>query len=193
MALALNPELLIADEPTTALDVTVQAQIIDLLKRLQAEFGIAVIMITHDLGVVANMAHEVIVMYAGQAAEVANRRATYYRPHHPYTVGLLGSLPQRGEEGARLRSIPGQPPSPINRPSGCAFHPRCDFAMPRCEREEPGLIDIGFDADHRSACFLPSTLLGTAAEADDERAKFAAAARERGAASSAGGLPNASR
>jgi ABC-type dipeptide/oligopeptide/nickel transport system ATPase component len=111
LALALDPKLIIADVPTTALDVTVQAQITDLLKRLRNDFGTAVIMITHDLGVIANMADEVIVMYAGRAVEQAERRAIYYRPHHPYTLGLLRSLPKLGVGNERLVPIPGQPPS----------------------------------------------------------------------------------
>jgi ABC-type dipeptide/oligopeptide/nickel transport system ATPase component len=114
MALALNPKLLVADEPTTALDVTVQAQILELMRRLQAEFRIAIILITHDLGVVADMADEVLVMYAGKAMERARRRDLYYRPHHPYSTGLLASLPESGDRTQRLRPIGGQPPSLIN-------------------------------------------------------------------------------
>ncbi|HEX5267887.1 MAG TPA: ABC transporter ATP-binding protein [Acidimicrobiales bacterium] len=173
MALALNPALLVADEPTTALDVTVQAQIMELIKQLQREFHIAVILITHDLGVVADMADEVMVMYAGRAMEVAGRRATYYSPHHPYTVGLLGSLPQHGGESDRLRSIRGQPPSLINPPSGCPFNPRCDFVMPRCAAETPPLRDVGDEPGHRSACWLPTHLVGTGAEVDAGRKRAA--------------------
>jgi oligopeptide/dipeptide ABC transporter ATP-binding protein len=177
MALALNPALLVADEPTTALDVTVQAQIMELIKQLQRDFDIAVILITHDLGVVADMADEVMVMYAGRAMEMAGRRGTYYSPHHPYTVGLLGSLPQQGGESERLRSIPGQPPSLINPPSGCPFHPRCQFVMPRCVTETPPLRDVGDEPGHRSACWLPTHLVGTGEEVDAERS--AAAEKER--------------
>jgi oligopeptide/dipeptide ABC transporter ATP-binding protein len=119
MALAMNPKLLIADEPTTALDVTVQAQILELMRGLQREFGIAIILITHDLGVVADMADEVLVMYAGTAMERAGRRDLYYRPHHPYATGLLESLPEAGKPSDRLRPIPGQPPSLITPPTGC--------------------------------------------------------------------------
>jgi peptide/nickel transport system ATP-binding protein len=162
LALSLNPKLIIADEPTTALDVTVQAQIIDLLKRLRNEFGTAVIMITHDLGVIADMADEVVVMYAGRAVEQADRRALYYQPHHPYTLGLLRSLPKLGVDDERLIPIPGQPPSLINPPPGCPFHPRCSFAMPRCRRDEPVLDRVGKGGigGHRSACWLPPDLLG---------------------------------
>ena len=180
MALALNPALLVADEPTTALDVTVQAQIMELIKGLQGDFDIAVILITHDLGVVADMADEVMIMYAGRAMEMAGRRTAYYSPHHPYTVGLLGSLPQQGGESARLKAIPGQPPSLINPPSGCPFHPRCPFVMPRCVAEEPPLRAVGDEAGHLSACWLPVELVGTGDAVDAERAR--AAEQERGAA-----------
>ena len=125
MAVALNPKVLIADEPTTALDVTVQAQIIDLMRRLQAEFGTAIILITHDLGLVAEIAEDVLVMYAGRAMERADRRTLFYRPHHPYTRGLLASLPAKGATGERLTPIAGLPPSLIRLPGGCPFHPRC--------------------------------------------------------------------
>ncbi|MDQ6616992.1 MAG: ABC transporter ATP-binding protein [Actinomycetota bacterium] len=163
LALALSPALIIADEPTTALDVTVQAQIIDLLKRLQNEFGTAIVMITHDLGVIADMAHEVMIMYAGRAMEKAERRTAYYEPHHPYTVGLLRSLPGLGDEGERLVPIQGQPPSLINPPPGCPFAPRCRFAMAKCRSEEPPLAPVGrpSSAGHRSACWLPADLVGT--------------------------------
>jgi peptide/nickel transport system ATP-binding protein len=170
MALALDPALLVADEPTTALDVTVQAQIIELIERLKDQHGSAVILITHDLGVVAEVADEVIIMYAGMIMERAGRRATYYQPHHPYTVGLLGSLPQQGSDAARLKSIPGQPPSLINPPPGCPFHPRCPFAMPRCREETPPLRQVGTDPQHQSACWLPLELVGTGDSVDGARA-----------------------
>ncbi len=178
LALSLNPKLIIADEPTTALDVTVQAQIIDLLKRLRNEFGTAVIMITHDLGVIADMADEVVVMYAGRAVEQADRRALYYQPHHPYTLGLLRSLPKLGVDDERLIPIPGQPPSLINPPAGCPFHPRCAFTMPRCRRDEPALERVGKGAigGHRSACWLPPDLLGTDPVVDELRQVAGAAA-----------------
>ncbi|MGH8835699.1 MAG: ABC transporter ATP-binding protein [Actinomycetes bacterium] len=157
MAIALEPALLIADEPTTALDVTVQAQIIELIKKLQAELDMAVIMITHDLGVVADIADSVMVMYAGRPVEKADRDTTYYRAHHPYTGGLLESIPVRGRQH-ELRAIPGAPPSLINLPGGCDFHPRCRFAMDRCRTEVPPLmqVDTGVDA-HQSACWLPAS------------------------------------
>ena len=177
MALALNPQLLIADEPTTALDVTVQAQIIELMKALQVEFGIAIIMITHDLGVIADMADQVMIMYAGKAMEMAQRRATYYSPHHPYTVGLLASLPQSGPARLRLRAIPGQPPSSISPAPGCPFSDRCDFVMPRCTTSEPPLALIDEPGAHRSACLLPVVLTGRSLEVDAERRSFAAQAR----------------
>ena len=175
MALALNPKVLIADEPTTALDVTVQAQIIDLMRRLQEQFAIAIVMITHDLGVVASMADEVLVMYAGRAMEQAPRRELYYGPHHPYTLGLLGSLPDAGHPAERLRPIPGQPPSLIAPPRGCPFHPRCAFVMDRCVGEPPPLRPVGGSATHRSACWLPAELLGR--DADAARAGYAAGRR----------------
>ncbi|HEX7355881.1 MAG TPA: ABC transporter ATP-binding protein [Mycobacteriales bacterium] len=159
MALALNPELLIADEPTTALDVTVQAQILDLIARLQAEFNTAVIMITHDLGVVAGLADEVMVMYAGRPVEFAPRRDIYYNPHHPYTKGLIASIPSAAAIGGKLTPIAGTPPSLINLPSGCAFHPRCPVMLEQCPHEIPALKPIG-DARHRSACFQPVEYAG---------------------------------
>ena len=157
MAIALDPALLIADEPTTALDVTVQAQIIELIKKLQAELDMAVIMITHDLGVVADIADSVMVMYAGRPVEKADRDSTYYRPHHPYTGGLLESIPVKSRQH-ELRAIPGAPPSLINLPGGCAFHPRCRFVMDRCRTEVPPLMQVDTGADaHQSACWLPAS------------------------------------
>jgi peptide/nickel transport system ATP-binding protein len=155
MAMALNPALLIADEPTTALDVTVQAQVLQVMKTLQEEFGTAIIMITHDLGVIADMADEVIVMYAGAVMERGDRRTIFYQPHHPYTEGLLESLPAYGDERERLIPIPGQPPSLINLPSGCPFHPRCPYVFDRCKAETPDLGPVGGDVTHLSACWLP--------------------------------------
>jgi peptide/nickel transport system ATP-binding protein len=157
MAIALDPALLIADEPTTALDVTVQAQIIELIKKLQAKLDMAVIMITHDLGVVADIADSVMVMYAGRPVEKADRDSTYYRPHHPYTGGLLESIPVKSRRH-ELRAIPGAPPSLINLPGGCAFHPRCRFVMDRCRTEVPPLMQVDTGADaHQSACWLPAS------------------------------------
>src|SRR6516164_991061 len=155
MALSLSPKLIIADEPTTALDATVQAQILDLLLRLQHEFDTALIMITHDLGVVADIADEVMVMYAGRAAEKAGKHDIFYEPHHPYTKGLLESIPNSSAATERLKPISGQPPSLIRLPSGCAFHPRCTYVMDRCLDEEPQLVAVGSAGAHRSACFLP--------------------------------------
>jgi peptide/nickel transport system ATP-binding protein len=153
MAMALNPKLLIADEPTTALDVTVQAQVLEVMNRLQEEFGTAIIMITHDLGVIAEIADDVVVMYAGAAMETADRDTTFYNPHHPYTEGLLQSLPAYGSRD-RLVPIAGQPPSLINLPVGCPFRPRCAYSFDKCV-EAPPLASVGSEPGHRSACWLP--------------------------------------
>jgi oligopeptide transport system ATP-binding protein len=152
MALSCNPMLLIADEPTTALDVTIQAQIIDLVKRLQDQLGMAVIWITHDLGVVARLAERVIVMYAGYIVEEAGIVELYTMPRHPYTIGLLGSLPRLdGAPGSTLYSIPGQPPDLVALPPGCPFEARCTFAVERCALENPVLEEVG--SNHRVACW----------------------------------------
>jgi oligopeptide/dipeptide ABC transporter ATP-binding protein len=143
MALACRPEVLIADEPTTALDVTIQAQILELLRRLQAELGMAVLLVTHDLGVVAETARRVVVMYAGQVVEQAAVEDLFARPLHPYTSGLMASLPRLGGERVRLRVIPGGVPDPRRFPSGCRFHPRCPVAIDRCRTEPPPLADHG--------------------------------------------------
>ncbi len=154
MALALNPDLLIADEPTTALDVTVQAQILDLIDRLQQEFNAAVVIITHDLGVVAEHCDHIQVMYAGKIVESGDRRDIYYGSHHPYTWGLLSSIPRLDEGSAeRLKPIQGLPPSLIFVPPGCAFHPRCPYAFDKCKTEIPPLLPS--DGHHASACHLP--------------------------------------
>jgi peptide/nickel transport system ATP-binding protein len=155
MAMALNPALLIADEPTTALDVTVQAQVLQVISRLQEEFGTAVILITHDLGVIADVADDVVVMYGGAVMEQADRMTIFTANHHPYTEGLLQSLPAYGGERQRLRSIPGQPPSPINLPPGCPFAPRCAYVMDRCRTDVPPLTPAFSGTDHLSACWLP--------------------------------------
>ncbi len=161
MALTLNPKLIIADEPTTALDVTVQAQILDLLARLREEFNAALVMITHDLGVIAEIADDVMIMYAGKSVEFADRSSTYYRPHHPYTKGLIESIPAYTGDRQRLKPIQGTPPSLIQLPSGCAFHPRCTYVMDVCLRQEPPLKQVVDDGrPHRSACFLPDDELG---------------------------------
>ncbi len=140
MALSCRPSLLIADEPTTALDVTIQAQILDLLRRLRRELAMAVLLITHDLGVVAENADRVVVMYAGQVVEACDVRTAFARPLHPYTAGLLLSRPRLGERRERLRTIPGQVPDPARFPAGCRFHPRCPLAQDRC-REAPPLLE----------------------------------------------------
>src|SRR5581483_6590673 len=152
MAMALNPALLICDEPTTALDVTVQAQVLNVIERLQSEFDTAVILITHDLGVIAEVADEVVVMYAGAAMETASRRELFYHHHHPYTEGLLRSLPAYGEDRVRLEPIAGQPPSLITLPPGCKFAPRCPYVMDRCRQEDPPLAGVEGEAGHRSSC-----------------------------------------
>ena len=154
MALALRPRLLIADEPTTALDVTVQAQILRLMRRLQSDFGMAIILITHDLGVIAGVADDVMVMYAGQAMEHARRRGLFRQPSHPYTAGLLASLPRLNVVSDRLTAIAGQPPSLIRPPSGCPFHPRCPQVMDHCSTQSPPFFAVGGDEGHEAACFL---------------------------------------
>ena len=154
MAMALNPKLLIADEPTTALDVTVQAQVLLVMKRLQEEFGTAIVLITHDLGVIADVADDVVVMYAGKAMEKAARNTVFYHHHNPYTEGLLLSLPAYGGERERLRPIAGQPPSLITLPQGCPFRPRCPYAFDKCA-DEPPLLEVE-DPTHVSACWLPT-------------------------------------
>ena len=160
MALSLEPKLIIADEPTTALDATVQAQIIDLLLRLQQDSGTALIMITHDLGVVADIADDVMVMYAGRAAEKAPKREVFYSSHHPYTKGLLESIPSSSSSGERLKPIAGSPPSLINLPAGCKFHPRCGYVFDRCLHEEPVLHPVTENGEHTSACWLPAEAAG---------------------------------
>ncbi len=190
IALALNPSLVIADEPTTALDVTVQAQVLELMKRLQAELGMAIIMITHDLGIIADMADEVMIMYAGKVMETASRHDLYYEPHHPYTTGLLGSLPQSGHEGERLVPIPGQPPSLIGPPPGCPFWPRCGFAMPKCRLEVPPLRAVPGAPGHTSACWLPLELTGYSVEVDAAR-HLAAVAEGATAVATASGAEEA--
>jgi peptide/nickel transport system ATP-binding protein len=157
MALINNPEVVIADEPTTALDVTTQAQILKLMERLQEEFGMAIVMITHDLGVVAEVADDVIVMYGGRIVEHAGVDELFSRPQMPYTWGLLGSLPRLNSKAERLEQIPGQPPSLLNPPSGCAFNPRCEFTMARCRVEMPELTALGAGAEHLFRCHLDET------------------------------------
>jgi peptide/nickel transport system ATP-binding protein len=174
MALVNDPDLLIADEPTTALDVTTQAQILELMNRLQREFGSAIIMITHDLGVIAEIADEVVVMYAARVAEKGTVDKLFNRPHHPYTWGLLGSLPRLDADTDRLVQIQGQPPSLLNPPRGCRFNPRCPYVMSVCKQKEPELRPVSGDPGHLQACHLDEEtkdreaaklLAGTLAEA----------------------------
>jgi len=152
MALACDPALLIADEPTTALDVTVQAQILALLNQLQEEFGMSIILITHDLGVIAETAHRVVVMYAGVVAEVGTVEQVFDGPNHPYTEGLKAAIPKLGERIERLHTIPGSVPSPYEEIVGCPFQNRCPYVMDRCRREFPELYTLG--PGHEARCFL---------------------------------------
>jgi peptide/nickel transport system ATP-binding protein len=142
MAMACDPLLLIADEPTTALDVTIQAQILDLMRALREETGTAIILITHDLGVIAEVADDVVVMYAGRIVERAPVATLFAEPHHPYTIGLLGSIPRLHLEQQRLSAIEGQVPNPETPVPGCRFHPRCPFAIERCMRDDPPAVEI---------------------------------------------------
>ena len=156
MALVNNPDLLIADEPTTALDVTTQAQILKLMNQLQRDFGSAIILVTHDLGVVAETADDVLVMYAAKVVEKGGYEDIFYRPEHPYTWGLLNSLPRLAAEGADLKPIPGTPPSLLQPPSGCRFHLRCTYAISPCIPDVPELLPVGGESagDHAVACHL---------------------------------------
>ena len=154
MALSCDPKLLIADEPTTALDVTIQAQILELLRELQARLGMAVLLITHDLGVVAAMAHRVAVMYAGGIVETADVFDLFEHPRHPYTVGLLESLPKLDQEKTKLRPIEGNVPDALALPSGCRFHPRCPFRFEPCDKKLPALeLFPATGQEHRAACY----------------------------------------
>ena len=154
MALANNPRLLIADEPTTALDVTIQAQILQLMRSLQQDSGTAIVLITHDLGVVAEVADDVLVMYSGRIVERAAVAQLFAEPQHPYTVGLLGSMPRLHGQATRLAAIQGQVPNPMQRPPGCRFAERCPFATAQCRSEEPELRNVGTaEAAHWSACW----------------------------------------
>ncbi len=157
MALSCDPELLIADEPTTALDVTIEAKILDRLERLADEYDTAIQLITHDLGVIAEMCDRVMVMYAGRAVEKATVEELYYDPKHPYTVGLMSAIPRIGDRQDRLQTIPGTMPDLVEVPSGCSFHPRCPFAEEVCTRKQPPLVDpetgdgVGL-SDRAAAC-----------------------------------------
>jgi len=161
MAIANQPSVLIADEPTTALDVTIQAQILEVLKKAQDETHAATILITHDLGLIAELADRVIVMYAGKVVELGDVNTIFSNPRHPYTIGLMDSLPRLTEEEEWLRPIPGQPPSLINRPPGCPFHPRCFLSQgrARCREDEPVLRPIAGEA-HQTACHFAEELEG---------------------------------
>jgi oligopeptide/dipeptide ABC transporter ATP-binding protein len=162
MSIANSPSLLIADEPTTALDVTIQAQVLEVLKTVQAETGAATILITHDLGIVAELCERVIVMYAGKIVEHGDVHTIFQNPRHPYTIGLMDSLPKLTDDEEWLRPIPGQPPSLINRPSGCAFHPRCFLSQGRlrCLEEVPPLRPADGGVGHTSACHFAEELIG---------------------------------
>ncbi len=151
MALACNPKLLIADEPTTALDVTIQAQVLDLMNKLQKEFGTAIMFITHDLNVIAEMANRVIVMYAGKVVEESSIVELFDKPYHPYTIGLMHSKPDLKTEDERLYMIPGVVPNPLYRPAGCQFNSRCEYAVEKCFQVEPDLMEIG--AGRKVRCF----------------------------------------
>ncbi|QQO10435.1 ABC transporter ATP-binding protein [Breznakiella homolactica] len=154
MALACNPELLIADEPTTALDVTIQAQVLDLMRKLKEEFSTSLLLITHDLGIVAETCDRVAIMYAGEVIELADVESLFNNPKHPYTIGLLESIPSLDEEVSRLKPIEGLMPDPTDLPSGCKFHPRCPKAMPVCSEHCPGTTAI--TGSHDVSCFLYS-------------------------------------
>jgi oligopeptide/dipeptide ABC transporter ATP-binding protein len=168
MSVANDPEVLIADEPTTALDVTIQAQVLDVLERIQERTDSAIMLITHDLGVVAGVADRVMVMYSGRQAEVGSVDDIFYTPRHPYTLGLLASLPRidQGEKEDRLYRIEGQPPSLIAVPPGCPFHPRCFHRrVPEpCAVDRPELFDVTGDPGHRAACHFAEELAGVTAE-----------------------------
>ena len=162
MAIANSPSLLIADEPTTALDVTIQAQVLEVLKNVQAETNAATILITHDLGIVAEMCERVLVMYAGRIVESGDVHTIFQNPRHPYTIGLMDSLPKITEDEEWLRPIPGAPPSLINRPSGCAFHPRCFHSQGRltCREDVPPLRLVDGGEEHHAACHFAEELVG---------------------------------
>ncbi len=151
MALSCNPKLLIADEPTTALDVTIQAQILDLMRNLREDFDTAIMLITHDLGVIAELVENVAVMYTGKIVEYADTETVFADPQHPYTLGLLGSIPRLDGDQDRLQAIPGSVPTPGNFPVGCGFHPRCPYAKELCEAKKPPLFEVG--ENHLSACW----------------------------------------
>ena len=157
MALSCNPKLLFADEPTTALDVTIQAQILELMKSLQEQYGMALVMITHDLGVIAEMAQRVVVMYAGKVVEYAEVHTLFKKPRHPYTWGLMNAIPKLDEDREVLYNIPGVVPDPLDFPDGCRFNTRCPLATDKCRKEEPPLVEV--DENHTSACWYVDKLV----------------------------------
>jgi oligopeptide/dipeptide ABC transporter ATP-binding protein len=161
MSIANSPSLLIADEPTTALDVTIQAQVLEVMKTVQAATHAATILITHDLGIVAELCDRVLVMYGGRIVEEGDVHTIFAAPRHPYTIGLMNSLPKLTGDEEWLQPIPGQPPSLINRPSGCAFHPRCFLTQgrARCREEVPALVQMD-DQGHQAACHFAEELIG---------------------------------
>ncbi|HQC57507.1 MAG TPA: ABC transporter ATP-binding protein [Mesotoga sp.] len=159
MALSCNPKLLFADEPTTALDVTIQAQILELMKSLQDQYGMALVMITHDLGVIAEMAQRVVVMYAGKVVEYADVHTLFKNPRHPYTWGLMNAIPRLDEDKEVLYNIPGVVPDPLDFPDGCRFNTRCPLATEKCRKEEPPLVEI--ESDHTAACWHIDELIET--------------------------------
>jgi peptide/nickel transport system ATP-binding protein len=150
IALACDPGLRIADEPTTALDVTIQAQVLELMKKLKQQFNASMILITHDLGIVADICDKVAIMYAGRVVEYADKRALYTRPVHPYTIGLFNSVPDLDEDKDELNTIPGLMPDPMDLPTGCTFHPRCANAIPECSTAKPAMTE--FEPGHFVAC-----------------------------------------
>ena len=157
MSLSCNPRLLFADEPTTALDVTIQAQILELMKSLQEQYGMALVMITHDLGVIAEMAQRVVVMYAGKVVEYAEVHTLFKRPRHPYTWGLMNAIPSLDEDREVLYNIPGVVPDPLDFPEGCRFNTRCPLATDKCRKEEPPLVKI--KENHTAACWYVDKLI----------------------------------
>ena len=150
IALACDPGLLIADEPTTALDVTIQAQVLELMKKLKQQFDASMILITHDLGIVADICDKVAIMYAGRVVEYADKRALFARPMHPYTIGLFNSVPDLDEDKEELSVIPGLMPDPMDLPTGCTFHPRCSYAIDECSKKKPDMLE--FEPGHFAAC-----------------------------------------
>ena len=168
MALSCNPKLLIADEPTTALDVTIQAQILELMKDLKDEFNTATMLITHDLGVVAEVCDRVAVMYAGKVVEYSDANTIFHNPKHPYTWGLLKSIPKLDQSVERLLTIEGVVPSPHNLPKGCSFHPRCRFATDKCREQEPGIENV--ESGHSLRCWYPNAVEEFDAESAEQGA-----------------------